>query len=117
MVAHRVALSGADLLLRASQRDERAIPIFSHAIGNVRWLRWDVAARSDLMAAYGDPGASRSPLQVVGPALPAAPPGPLLGLPSSSTLDRAGTLALVGLLLAVIGALLLRSRRSAPTVR
>jgi LPXTG-motif cell wall-anchored protein len=47
-------------------------------------------------------------------ATPAAPVG---SLPSTSTVDRSGPLTLIGLLLAVIGALILRSRRSAPTVR
>lgn len=47
----------------------------------------------------------------------ATPKAPITGLPSTSTVDRSGPPALAGLLLALIGALILRSRRSTPTVR
>jgi len=42
---------------------------------------------------------------------------PITKLPTTSTLDGSGPLPLVGLVVAVIGALILRSRRSAPTIR
>jgi len=50
-------------------------------------------------------------------ATPTATPAPVTSLPSTSTLDGSGPPVLVGFLLALIGALILRSRRSAPTVR
>jgi len=39
MVAHRVALAGAGLLVRADQGDQRAIRILAHAIGYGQWRR------------------------------------------------------------------------------
>jgi hypothetical protein len=59
-----------------------------------------------------------APLATATPAPSAArTAAPITSLPSTSTIDRSGPLALVGLLLAMIGVLILRSRRSAPTVR
>ena len=51
------------------------------------------------------------------PAPTATPAAPVTSLPSTSTDDRSGLPALAGLLLALIGALILRSRRTVPTVR
>ncbi len=48
---------------------------------------------------------------------PTATPAPVTSLPSTSTGDQSGLPALAGLLLALIGALILRSRRTVPTVR
>ena len=50
-------------------------------------------------------------------AAPTATPAPVTSLPSTSTGDQSGLPALAGLLLAFIGALILRSRRTVPTVR
>ena len=47
----------------------------------------------------------------------ASPTAPVTTLPSTSTVDRSGPPALAGLLLALIGALILRSRRTVPTDR
>ncbi len=58
-----------------------------------------------------------APIVTPRPAPTATPAAPVATLPSTSTLDRSGPLTLVGLLLALIGALILRSRRSAPTIR
>jgi len=43
MVAHRVALAGAGLLVRADEGDEHALRIFDHATGYARWLEWYAA--------------------------------------------------------------------------
>jgi len=66
------------------------------------------------------PAATAAPVATATPiAAPTAARTPPVGsLPNTSTLDRTGPLALVGVLLAAIGALLiLRLRRSAPTIR
>lgn len=47
----------------------------------------------------------------------ATPAAPVAKLPSTSTVDRSGLPALAGLLLALVGVLIVRSRRSVPTVR
>lgn len=57
-----------------------------------------------------------APLATATPA-PSRTAAPITSLPSTSTIDRSGPLALVGLLLAMIGVLILRSRRSVPTER
>ena len=62
-------------------------------------------------AATATPG----PVAIVAPT--ASPGTPVTTLPNTSALDRSGPPVLAGLLLALIGALILRSRRSAPTVR
>ena len=70
------------------------------------------------------PTATPTPAPTVAPtpapsvAPTATPARPVTSLPSTSTLDGSGPPVLAGLLLALIGALMiLRSRRSAPTVR
>jgi len=69
------------------------------------------------------PTATPTPAPTVAPtpapsAAPTATRAPVTSLPSTSTLDGSGPPVLAGLLLALIGALMiLRSRRSAPTVR
>ncbi len=51
MVVHRVALAGADLLVRVDHGDERAIRIFDHAIGYARWLEWYAAGGAEPLKA------------------------------------------------------------------
>ncbi|MHB8631293.1 MAG: phosphotransferase enzyme family protein [Candidatus Limnocylindria bacterium] len=51
MVAHRVALSGADLVVRAADGDERAIRIFDHAVGYAQWLKWYAAGGARTLGA------------------------------------------------------------------
>jgi len=72
------------------------------------------------------PTASPAAVPTASPAAPTATPvaaptatpaAPVTTLPYTGTLDRSGPLALVGLLMVVIGALILRARTSAPTVR
>lgn len=60
MVAHRVALSGADLLIRAADRDERAFRIFDHALGYAQWLEWyATGGASALQGASDETGSDR----------------------------------------------------------
>ena len=72
-----------------------------------------LATVSSIIAAA--PTATPSPVAVVAPV--ATPTPPVAGLPSTSTADGSTPLMLIGFLLAGLGLLLVRSRRTVPTVR
>ena len=73
------------------------------------------AAVNNIVAAAAP---TATPAPVAQPiAAPTATPAPVATLPSTSTVDHSGRPALAGLALAFIGLLILRSRRSVPTVR
>ena len=63
------------------------------------------------------PTATPAPVALPAAAPTATPAAPVTTLPSTSTVDRSGPSALAGLLLALIGALIVRSRRTVRTDR
>jgi len=108
----------------SSSTDTSALPVNidqcnGSANGGGALVRCQATVNSVVAAAAAptaSPAASptASPTPVVAPT---ATPAPVTGLPSTSTLDSSGPAALLGLILAFLGALLIRSRRTVPADR
>ena len=75
------------------------------------------ATVNSVVTAAAAPTATPAPVALPVASPTATPAAPVLTLPSTSTLDGSGPVALVGLFLAFLGALLIRSRRTVPADR